>query len=289
MSPGMNGLFRECRLKKPLNSRRRDAQRSELENHKDSSLVYAGGVRPKGAREGEPLGVLGVLFDWDTEAQKMLRRSLPKNRGGKFISGSAAFYTSRGNIIIESTSPEDFPTGKQVELPETCEKTGPRRVRRGNNRPRREKIPHRLVQDPRLPRVQRPLLERACRAPLIKEQDMSADLCEIKSPPSAANNSWRESPETGALLTDEFVAEAREHLAAAEPLLLEMESAAPEEQKETVDLPFPRDSFHQRSGRHAGLHPCQPADASHGEYALQTPRGRDGPDAGADREASGGR
>jgi len=97
-----------------------DVQGSELERSKETSLVYAGGVRGKGAREGEAIGVLGILFDWDTEAQKMLRCCLPKNRDGQFIAGSAAFFTNQRDEIIETTNPTAFPVGKRVELPRRC-------------------------------------------------------------------------------------------------------------------------------------------------------------------------
>jgi hypothetical protein len=96
-----------------------DVQHSELEKHKNTSLVYAGGVRREGKRNAEAIGVLGVTFDWDTEARKMLRCCLPKNRDGNFIPGSAAFYTNCHDVIIETTDEENFPVGKTLELPES--------------------------------------------------------------------------------------------------------------------------------------------------------------------------
>lgn len=93
-----------------------DVTASPLERTKASSLAYASGVRRDGAREGEAIGVLGVLFDWDTEAQKILRTCLPRDREGKVIPGCAAFYTARDGRIIESTDPA-FAIGGHVELP----------------------------------------------------------------------------------------------------------------------------------------------------------------------------
>ena len=89
-----------------------DVVHSPLERTRSSSLVYAGGVRRNGAREGEAIGVLGVLFDWDTEAQKILR-----DRDNKVIPGCAAFYTAKDGRVIESSDPS-FASGALPELPE---------------------------------------------------------------------------------------------------------------------------------------------------------------------------
>lgn len=93
-----------------------DVGPSPLERTRASSLVYAGGVRREGAREGEAIGVLGVLFDWDTEAQKILRTCLPRDRDGRVIPGCAAFYTAADGRIIESSDPA-FAVGSHAELP----------------------------------------------------------------------------------------------------------------------------------------------------------------------------
>jgi hypothetical protein len=93
-----------------------DVGASPLERTKACSLIYAGGVRRDGARNGEAIGVLGVLFDWDTEAQKILRTCLPRDRDGKVIPGCVAFYTARDGRIIES-SDAAFATGTTTELP----------------------------------------------------------------------------------------------------------------------------------------------------------------------------
>ena len=48
---------------------------SPLERTQDTSLVYVGGVRAGGARKGEAIGVLGICFDWDTEAGTILQKT----------------------------------------------------------------------------------------------------------------------------------------------------------------------------------------------------------------------
>jgi hypothetical protein len=94
-----------------------DAQKSTLEKSKARSLIYSGGVRRKGARAGDSIGVLGILFDWDTEARKILSTCLPRDPSGNTVAGSAAFYTNAKGEIIETTSEETFPVGSLPELP----------------------------------------------------------------------------------------------------------------------------------------------------------------------------
>jgi hypothetical protein len=94
-----------------------DVMKSVLEKHKDRSLIYSGGVRNDGSRIGETIGVLGICFDWDTEAKKILKTCLPKDRNGEIIDGSAAFYTNLSGEIIETTDANRFPVGKVLDLP----------------------------------------------------------------------------------------------------------------------------------------------------------------------------
>jgi hypothetical protein len=97
-----------------------DVQHSPLEKQKAMSLIYAGGIRERGARHGDSIGVLGILFDWDTEALNMLQCCLPKNTAGNFIDGSAAFYTNKAGLIIESTDGERFVVGERFNAPSQC-------------------------------------------------------------------------------------------------------------------------------------------------------------------------
>lgn len=94
-----------------------DVQKSSLESAKARSLVYSGGVRHKGARSGESIGVLGILFDWDTEAGKILATCLPCDSAGRIIEGSAAFYTNAKGEVIETTDETAFPVGSRLEFP----------------------------------------------------------------------------------------------------------------------------------------------------------------------------
>jgi hypothetical protein len=94
-----------------------DVMISPLEKDKQRSLIYAGGVRKNGKREGEAIGALGVLFDWDTEARTILETCLPKDRIGEVISGSVAVYVNQDFEVIETTGREDFSVGSVLTLP----------------------------------------------------------------------------------------------------------------------------------------------------------------------------
>ncbi|WMW23390.1 cache domain-containing protein [Methanolobus mangrovi] len=95
-----------------------DVMNSSLEKDKQRSLIYAGGVRKNGEREGKSIGVLGVLFDWDTEAKTILSTCLPKDRKGEIIPGSVAVYVNHDFEVIETTGNEDFSVGSILTLPD---------------------------------------------------------------------------------------------------------------------------------------------------------------------------
>jgi len=76
--------------------------RSPLVNHQ-RSLVYSCGVRAKGESQGELLGVLGIVFNWDSLGQTILdRMPLSPNEKQRAI---ACFVDAEGNVLA------DFPAG----------------------------------------------------------------------------------------------------------------------------------------------------------------------------------
>ena len=95
-----------------------DIQKSVLEKNKNRSLIYSAGIRCNGARSGDSIGVIGVLFDWDTEAKIILKNCLPIDKDMNFIEGCAAFYTSHTGEIMETTDPENWPVGVKLHLPD---------------------------------------------------------------------------------------------------------------------------------------------------------------------------
>ncbi len=94
-----------------------DTQSSVLEKNKERSLIYSTGIRAQGARKGDAIGVIGVLFDWDTEAKIILNNCLPIDKDMNSIEGCAAFYTNARGEIIETTDPEYWPVGDVLSLP----------------------------------------------------------------------------------------------------------------------------------------------------------------------------
>jgi hypothetical protein len=99
-----------------------DVMHSSLEEPKERSLVYAGGVRKNGARQGAAIGVLGILFDWDREARTILTACLPKCRSGNVLSGSAAVYLNASSEVIETSDSVHFPVGAELSLPDEVQR-----------------------------------------------------------------------------------------------------------------------------------------------------------------------
>ncbi len=101
-----------------------DTQKSILEKNKERSLIYSAGIRRGGARKGDSIGVLGVLFDWDTEARTILQNCLPVDKDLNFIEGCAACYTNSQGEIMETTDPDNWPVGLVLELPQKHRQLG---------------------------------------------------------------------------------------------------------------------------------------------------------------------
>ncbi len=93
-----------------------DVGHTELERGERQSLIYSGAVRQQGARNAEVIGALGSLFDWVTEAGKILKTCLPKDKNGKRIQGCIAFYTNKASEVIETTDQNIVPLGSIPDL-----------------------------------------------------------------------------------------------------------------------------------------------------------------------------
>lgn len=106
------------RSKNPGEYSVQDVGPTELERAKRRSLIYSGAVRRDGVRDGECIGVLASLFDWETESGKILKTCLPKDRNGKRIDGCVAFYTNNEMQVIETTDPNLVPLGEVPDLPQ---------------------------------------------------------------------------------------------------------------------------------------------------------------------------
>ena len=92
-----------------------DVCNSDLENE-DTSLIYCGGVLENGQRKGKVLGVLGILFDWETLAVPILEGCLPRINN-EVVEGGAAFYVNSANEVMATTDSENFSIGTKVDVP----------------------------------------------------------------------------------------------------------------------------------------------------------------------------
>ncbi len=102
-----------------------DVTRSSLEPDQPQSLIYAGGIRRDGERTGEAIGALGILFDWQTEAGKILQACLPHDQAGQPIAGCLAVYTDRAGRVIETTDPQRIDLEQRLELPAEVDALAP--------------------------------------------------------------------------------------------------------------------------------------------------------------------
>ena len=62
-----------------------DIAKSQLEQQE--TLIYATAIRAEGDEQGEVIGVMGVLFDFQGECQIILNDYLPKNNKGEILDG----------------------------------------------------------------------------------------------------------------------------------------------------------------------------------------------------------
>jgi hypothetical protein len=88
---------------------------SELENE-NTSLIYCSAILESGQRSGKSVGVLGILFDWENQAQPILTACLPRINN-EVVHGGAAFYVNRDHVVIATTDDIHFPINHVVNLP----------------------------------------------------------------------------------------------------------------------------------------------------------------------------
>lgn len=88
---------------------------SDLENE-NTSLIYCSAILENGQRSGKPVGVLGILFDWENQAQPILAGCLP-HINNEVVRGGAAFYVNRDRVVIATTDERHFPINKVVNIP----------------------------------------------------------------------------------------------------------------------------------------------------------------------------
>ena len=92
-----------------------DVCETELENE-NTSLIYCSAILENGQRSGKPVGVLGILFDWENQAQPILAACLPRINN-EVVHGGAAFYVNRDRVVIATTDESNFPISQLVNIP----------------------------------------------------------------------------------------------------------------------------------------------------------------------------
>ena len=89
--------------------------RSKLEDI--DSLIYSTALRANGDEQGEAIGAMGVLFDFQGESQIILNDYLPQGGNGRTLEGWFSFFTNQGGKVICSSDESFIPSGEIADLP----------------------------------------------------------------------------------------------------------------------------------------------------------------------------
>ena len=92
-----------------------DISSSKLEEV--DSLIYSTAIRSNGDEQGEVIGVMGVLFDFQGESQIILNDYLPQDTNASTLDGWYSFFTDFKGIVISSSDEYAFSSGSMVQLP----------------------------------------------------------------------------------------------------------------------------------------------------------------------------
>lgn len=92
-----------------------DFCKSKLESV--DSLIYSTAIRSNGDENGSPIGVLGVLFDFQGECQNVLNDYLPQDEHGITLDGWHSFFTNHKGKVICSNNEDLIPIQSTPDLP----------------------------------------------------------------------------------------------------------------------------------------------------------------------------
>lgn len=92
-----------------------DVSRSQLEDI--DSLIYSTALRADGDEQGEVIGAMGVLFDFQGESQIILNDYLPQGQNGQTSEGWFSFFTNQNGKVICSSDENFVPSGEFADLP----------------------------------------------------------------------------------------------------------------------------------------------------------------------------
>ena len=69
------------------------------------SLIYSTALRANGDEQGEVIGAMGVLFDFQGEGQIILNDYMPQDRSGSILDGWFSFFTNAdGRVLVLAMS-----------------------------------------------------------------------------------------------------------------------------------------------------------------------------------------
>ena len=92
-----------------------DISKSKLEN--TDSLIYSTALRAEGDEQGEAIGTMGVLFDFQGESQIILNDYLPVSDVGEIQDNWFSFFTNKEGKVICSSDENFIPSGEIADLP----------------------------------------------------------------------------------------------------------------------------------------------------------------------------
>jgi len=92
-----------------------DVQPSKIESQ--NSLVYSTAIRKNSEEHGDVIGVMGVFFDFQGEADLILNEYIPKNEKHQPIDGCYSLFTNQQGQIIASSDEVILPTSSFAHIP----------------------------------------------------------------------------------------------------------------------------------------------------------------------------
>ncbi len=92
-----------------------DVSDSKLEDM--DALIYSTALRSNGDEQGDVIGAMGVLFDFQGESQIILNDYLPKDQNDQTLEGWFSFFTNKEGRVICSSDETFITSGEITNLP----------------------------------------------------------------------------------------------------------------------------------------------------------------------------
>jgi hypothetical protein len=92
-----------------------DVSKSKMEDM--DALIYSTALRADGDEQGNVIGAMGVLFDFQGESQIILNDYLPRDSEEQTLEGWFSFFTNKDGKVICSSDESFVPSGQMADLP----------------------------------------------------------------------------------------------------------------------------------------------------------------------------